>query len=178
MYRFLRTLHRWIGLTGSLFLVLTAGTGFLLATKGSLAWVRPPNQEGASIAGLSEVVSVHDAAEAAFAKGLAKLQSMKDIDRIDYRPGDNIFKVVSKEGYHEVQVDGKTGEVLSVAFRTDQLTEDIHDLSYFSDAMHTWWLPVVSVLLFCLGVTGIVIFFVPIFRRMKFRRSGRGQRKP
>ena len=36
------------------------------------------------------------------------------IDRIDYRPGSNIFKVVTNEGYLEVQVDGAAGQRVPV----------------------------------------------------------------
>lgn len=171
MYHRLRSLHRWVGLAASMFLIVIAATGFLLATKGTFGWIRPPEQEGARIEGFDEVISVDRVAKAAFAVGLEKLRERGHIDRIDYRPKSNIFKVVSKEGYHEVQVCGKTGEVLSVAFRTDQLAEDIHDLSWFSDLLHAYWLPVVAVLLFTLGCTGVWIFFVPVVRRIKFRRS-------
>ncbi len=171
MYHRLRTIHRWAGLLSSLFLVLIAATGFLLATKGSFGWVRPPEQKGTKIEGLSEAVSLQMAAEGAFSAGVPELQSLADVDRIDYRPKSNIFKVLSKEGYMEVQVDGKTGEPLNVAFRTDQIAEDFHDLSWFSDGMNTYILPIIAILLFTLGCTGIWIFFVPIFRRMRFKRS-------
>src|SRR5688572_9278823 len=171
MYHRLRSIHRWIGLIGSIFLAVISATGFLLATKGSIGWIRPPEADGEEIASLAETVTNHQAAEAAFALNIPELRSMKDIDRIDYRPKSNVFKIVSKEGYHEVQVDGKSGKVLQVARRNDQLAEDIHDMSYFADAVHKYWLPVVAVLLFGLAITGIVIFFVPVVRRWRFRRS-------
>lgn len=170
MYHFLRSLHRWAGLISSIFILLIAATGFLLATKGSFGWVRPPEQKGSEISSLSETVTLLKAAEAAYAHGNPHIKTIKDIDRIDYRPKSNIFKIVSKEGYQEIQVDGATGEVLSVAFRTDQLAEDLHDLSYFSDGLHTYWLPIIAILLFTLGCSGIWIFFVPIYRRFKYKR--------
>lgn len=173
MYKTVRTWHRWIGLLASFFLIIISITGFLLATKGTFGWIRPPEKDGAPLTTLSEVVSVNAAAEAAFAQGLPELKTHTDIDRIDYRPKGNVFKVVSKEGYHEVQVDGATGQVLQVARRNDQLAEDIHDLSFFADAAHDYGLPVIAVALFLLGLSGVCIFFVPVFRRWRFGRQNR-----
>lgn len=171
MYRKLRSLHRWTGLVSSLFLILIASTGFLLANKPRWDWVQPPTLSGDEIENLSEAISVDRAAQAAFDIGLPELKSREDIDRIDYRPGKNVYKIVSKRGYREVQVDGKTGEVLSNQYRTDQLTEDIHDLSYFADFAHAWVLPAVGLLLFFLGVSGVSMFFTPAVRRWRYRRS-------
>ncbi len=171
MYHKTRWLHRWIGVFAGLGLTVIAVTGILLATKGSLGWIRPPEQKGAKVAALAHVISLDEAANAAFAEGLANLKSRDDIDRIDYRPKSNIFKVLSKEGYHEVQVDGASGKVLTVNYRTDQLTEDIHDFSFFHDLFHHYGLPVVGIGLLVLAVSGIGMFFVPVIRRAKFKKK-------
>ncbi len=171
MYRTLRFIHRWVGITGCLFFLCTAVTGFLLATKGSFGWIRPPEREGEPVESLAQVVNVDRAAKAAFAAGIPELSERAHIDRIDYRPKSNVFKVVSKKGYHEVQVCGATGRVLQVAKRVDQLSEDIHDLSFFHPSMHTFWLPVLSILLAYLSLSGIVMFATPLVRRFRYRRS-------
>lgn len=178
MYHRLRSLHRWVGLIGSIFLIVIAATGFLLATKGSIGWIRPPEKDGTKITSLDSVVTPGIAANAAFALGIPELKTMDDIDRIDYRPGSNVFKVVSNEGYHEIQVDGSTGQVLNRAFRVDQLSEDIHDMSYFGDAFNTYWLPVIALLLLTLGLTGIYVFFVPVWRRWQFAKNKPHLKKP
>lgn len=170
MYHRFRSLHRWIGVIASLFLLLIAGTGFLLATKKTTDWIRPLERKGTPVESLSAVVSVHDAAEAAFALGLPMLKDKGDIDRIDYRPKSNVFKVVSKTGYKEVQVDGATGKVLNVADRNDQFIEQLHDFSWFHDLAHQYGLPVVALGLLFLAGSGIGIFFVPIVRRRKFQK--------
>lgn len=172
MYRIVRVIHRWLGLVSSIFLLVIGVTGFLLATKGTFGWVRPPEKKGEKVESLEPVVSVHIAAEAAFAEGLPKLKSRDDIDRIDYRPGKNVFKVVSDKGYHEVQVDGKTGKVLQVASRNDQLTEDIHDLSWFHEGLHAYLLPLVSICLVYLSASGIGMFLTPVIRRRRHRAGG------
>ena len=173
MYHRLRSLHRWIGLTASLFLMTLAVTGTLLSLKSTTGWVRPPEAQGMKVEGLHEVVPVHEATRAAFALGIPELKESKHIDRVDYRPKSNIFKIVSKEGYHEVQVCGKTGRVLQVAHRIDQFVEDIHDLSMFAGWMRGYFLPFVGLFLFTLGFTGVIIFFVPVFRRLKLKRARR-----
>ncbi|HRF59910.1 MAG TPA: PepSY-associated TM helix domain-containing protein [Fimbriimonadaceae bacterium] len=171
MFRSTRALHRWIGIFAALFLAVIAVTGFLLATKDSFGWVRPPEADGAAMEALDEVISLHTAAEAAFQVGIPELKSHKDISRIDYRPGSNVFKVLSKEGYHEVQVDGSSGKVLQVAKRTDQLAEDIHDLSFFSDLLKRYGLPLVAIVLLGLAISGVGMFLTPILRRRRFRRD-------
>lgn len=172
MYHGSRVWHRWMGAGVALFLASIAVTGFLLANKGRLSWMRPPEAKGGSFEQLAEVVTLDQAAQAAFALGHPELQSHKDIDRIDYRPKHNIFKVISKNGYREVQVDGKTGEVLTSSFRADQMTEDIHDLSFFGDFFHEWLLSLVAVILLALSVSGTYMFIVPILRRRAFKKRG------
>lgn len=173
MFRQTRGFHRWVGILLFPFLLLIAATGFLLATKSTCGFVRPPEADGIEIASLAETITLERAAESVFALGIAELNKREDIDRIDYRPRSNVFKIVSKEGYHEVQVDGKSGEILSVAKRFDQFTEDLHDLSFFSKMLNRYWLPIVAVSLFALTIAGGIIFVTPMIRRAKFRKQQR-----
>jgi uncharacterized iron-regulated membrane protein len=171
MFRSLRVIHKWIGLFACLFLMLISVTGFLLAFKSKFAWLRPEAMDGQEISSPGEVVSIEQVYEAALGAGYAELSEPGDIDRLEYRPKNNMFKVTSKDGYREVQVDGATGEVLSRGQRNDQLTEDLHDLSWFSDPLHDWVLPAVGVGLFTLSVTGVFMFSTPIYRRWKFKKK-------
>ncbi|MCO5296191.1 MAG: PepSY domain-containing protein [Fimbriimonadaceae bacterium] len=167
MYRTLRVAHRWIGIFACLFLVLVSATGFLLSLKRSVEWIQPATRKG-SVS--STVIPLEQVYATVFALGIAELQTVAHVDRVDYRPEKNIFKVLSNEGYHEVQVDGADGSVLSVSQRRDHFFEDLHDLRFFSDHLHTWVLPAVALALFALGFSGLVMFFVPVARRWKFRR--------
>lgn len=171
MFHRLRSLHRWLGLTAALALILIASTGFLLATKDTFGWVKPKTHEGKTFDDLAELITLDAAAQAAFALDIPELRSKDDIERIDYRPEKNVFKIVTHKGYHEVQVDGTTGEVLNVAKRIDQMAEDIHDFRYFSEYLHLFGSPTVAILLFGLGVTGLTIFFVPVVRRWRYKRK-------
>jgi len=68
-------------------------------------------------------------------------------------------------------VDGSTAKVLSSSFRNDQLSEDIHDLSYLGDWAHDWLLPLVAVALATLACTGFSMYVVPILRRRHYERT-------
>lgn len=169
LYHRLRGWHKFAGLVSCLFLAVISATGFFLAIKGQVSWMRPDTKTGGEISSLEEVISMDQAAKAAFSVGLAELAEPSHIDRMEYHASDNVFKFLSKSGYHEVQVDGKTAEVLSVGRRNDQMAEDIHDMSYFADGLHKYWLPVIAVLLFTLSISGVIMYSVPIWRRYKFR---------
>lgn len=172
MFRNTRTLHRWIGVITSLFMILMAFTGFFLAIKKRVAWIQPPTKKGTQFEQFTEIAPISKIADAVFAAGIDEMQTMDQIDRFELHLSKRIFKVTSTQGYHEVQVDAKTAEVLSVAKRTDMFMEQVHDMSFFAPWMHDWVLPAVAISLVTLGITGIVIFFVPIFRRWQFKRKG------
>lgn len=177
-YRTLRSAHRWVGFLTSLFLLLIALTGILLALKSKLSWVRPPSSDGTAIEQFDQLVHPGQAMEAAFAVGDERLKSHKDVDRVDYRPKDNIYKITSKDGYLEIQVDGSTGKVLTEAARTDQWLEDIHDLSFFHPELRVFILPIIGIGLLGLSISGIVLFAIPPWRRYQFKKSGGVKNSP
>ena len=174
MYHKTRFLHRWIGFLASLFLAVISITGFFLAMKDRFSFMRPPVQEAVALERAMDILPVAEVLDIAFAKGYPELNEIGDVDRVDYRPKDNVFKVVSNEGYREIQVDGVKGTIVSDAFRNDQLMEDIHDMSFFADLMHGYLLPTVALALTFLSLTGIGIFFTPILRRWRFRHKKTG----
>ncbi len=174
MFHKLRSIHKTVGLVACLFLLMLSISGFLLAIKAQVSWVRPETKSGGEVA-LSDMVSMQQVADAAFSAGFAELKSVGDIDRLEFHADKRIFKVISSKGYREVQVDGATGEVLSTGQRNDQLLEDLHDLSFFADGLHTWGLPAVAIGLFLLSVTGIIMYTIPVLRRAKFKREQRAK---
>jgi len=96
---------------------------------------------------------------------------MGDVDRLEYHAKKNVYKILAKTGYDEVQIDGTSGKVLSVGKRNDQMFEDIHDLSFFHPVLRETALPVIAVILFVLGTSGVTMYFVPIARRRRFQRE-------
>lgn len=172
MFRNTRAIHRWVGILTSLFMVMMAFTGLLLAWKKKFDWIQPPTQKGSQYESMTEIAPLHLIAQAVFDQGIPELQSQKDFDRFELHADKRIFKVTSKEGFHEVQVDAKEARVLSVAKRNDQFLEKVHDMSFFAEWTHAYLLPTVAISLMVLGLSGIYMFFVPIFRRWQFKRKG------
>lgn len=152
-------------------MILVSSTGLLLAWKKKADWLQPPTQKGASLDSAAQITSLDKIANAVFAKGIDDLKSLDDIDRFELHTGKGVFKITSKNGYHEVQVNAETAEVLSVSKRNDQMVEDIHDLSFFNEAFRETVLPVVALCLIALGLSGIIMFFTPIYRRWQFNRT-------
>ncbi|MCE9558343.1 MAG: PepSY domain-containing protein [Armatimonadetes bacterium] len=171
MYHKIRSSHKIGGVIFSLFFLVLASTGLLLALKDSLGFVRPPEAKVPDFVSAGAIVSIERVLEAVLAQKIPEIASHRDIDRIDYRPNKNLFKVLSKRGYHEVQVHGSTGEVLGVETRNDQLIEDIHDLQFFGEGISKYALPVIAVALAGMAATGIWIYAVPVLRRRKFQKK-------
>jgi uncharacterized iron-regulated membrane protein len=167
----LRSIHRTVGLAGSLCMLTLSATGFVLALKAELPNVRPPTRSYKGEPDIASMVHPSDALQAATALGLDGLEGIKDVGRFEYHAKGHVYKVLSKTNYHEVQVDGATGEVVQVSRRNDQMFEDIHDLSFLHPSLRTYVLPFVAASLFVLGVTGVWMYFVPVVRRARFRRS-------
>jgi uncharacterized iron-regulated membrane protein len=175
MYKGVRNLHKWAGLVACLFLMVISFSGFFLAIKGKVDWMRPKTQMGSAYVLASELVPVGLVMETAFLAGYAEMKSIEDIDRMEFHAEDRIWKVLSKDGYREVQIDAVSGEVLSKGQRNDQLFEDIHDMSFFAKFWHEWGLPVVGFLLFWLSLSGVIMFFVPVYRRWKFKQGKKNE---
>lgn len=97
------------------------------------------------------------------------------IDRLDYRVSKGIVKVLYSNCFLELQIDGKSGKVLSQNRRTSDFIERLHDGSIidylFSDKnqifklLYTTW---VSVSLIILSVSGFFLWYNPgRIRRLK-----------
>jgi uncharacterized iron-regulated membrane protein len=171
MIRGLRGWHRWTAGIFALFLFITGTTGVLLALKNHFGELKTPMAKAEKVQSEDELVSMDTVVKAGIATGIPELKSLSDIERIDYRPKQNVFKVVTHEGYKEVQVDGKTGKVLSVTIRRDQFIEDIHDFSFFNDPLRNYWLPIVGLAELLLIGTGVSMLLVVQRRKALAKRK-------
>jgi len=122
--RLLRVLHRWIGIPLVLFFFVIGITSVLLAWKKK-AELLPPTlktkvESGADWISPSLMVEI----------AMEKMDSMKQstlVDRIDIRPDKGIAKVTFQTHFTEVQLDGFSGEVLSIETRHSDWIEKVHD---------------------------------------------------
>jgi hypothetical protein len=98
------------------------------------------------------------------------LQSWKDVNRLDVRPGKGIVKVRGNNNM-EVQLDSKTGEILQIAVRRSDLIESIHDGSFFHSGFKLWIFLPSALLLAGIWGTGPYLFLLPYSIRRRNRRT-------
>ena len=168
--RLLRQIHYWLSLAVAIPTAIIFVAGIFLMLKKEVAWIQPTTASGIVSEQLPEI-SFEQMVEAARAHPEAQIQEWTDIDRIDLRIGKGIAKLRANSGW-EVQVDTSTGEVLNVAYRRSDIIEQIHDGSFFSDAVKYYiFLPTGVLLIFMWG-TGLYLFFLPRFRKKKKKPAG------
>lgn len=162
-----RKLHRWGAVLTAIPMLLVIGTGLLLQVKKQVSWVQPLTAQGIA-KNETPQQSWETLLSAAQSVPAANISDWDDIDRIDVRPGKGIAKIQAKNNW-EIQVDLKTGQLLSSTYRRSDWIESLHDGSFFSDAAKLWvFLPngLVLLLLWC---TGLWLWMLPFTRRAKKR---------
>lgn len=167
----MRKWHRWGAILIAVPFLLVIGTGLLLQIKKYSTWVQPDTMRGT---GKVPEVSFARILEAMQSVPEANVQSWKDIDRLDVRPGRGVVKVQAVNCW-EVQVDLKTGEVLQVAYRRSDLIESLHDGSWFHEHVKLWVFLPVAIVVLGLWLTGVYLFFLPVWVKYQRRREERAR---
>ena len=148
-------------------MLISAITGLLLAWKKESAVLQPPTITGSSL----NIETWKPVAELASIAGQALRSHHPEeegnaIDRMDIRPSKGIVKVLFEKGWWEVQVDGTTGEILSIAKRNSDWIEAIHDGSIISDGFKLISMNVLGLGLLLLITTGFFLWYGP--KRLRF----------
>ena len=166
-FRLLWQIHKWVGVSLGIILLLSASTGLLLLFKKDFEWIQPPTQRGTN--GPAELIApMHEIYAAVFALGLPQLRSEADIDRIDFRPAKRIFKVRARQDQIEVQVDAIAATARQPEVRRSDLIEQIHDGQFFGAWAHGLVMPIAGVGLVVLAITGYLLWIWPgLVRRRK-----------
>lgn len=165
MLRDYRKYHRFLGLFLAVFLIISSLTGLLLGWKKNIDLLQPPTQNR-----LSEEsflwISISDMSAIA-AAALDSAQGLGDnsIDRLEVRPEKGVVKVLFTQGYWEVQLEGSTGEVLSVARRHSDWIEKVHDGSIISDGFKLVSMNVLGLGILILTASGFILWYFP--KRMR-----------
>lgn len=167
-----RKLHRLAGIGLFVFFFVMAVTGILLGwKKNSGELIMPATYQGSSPEMVSwlPLDSLSNLASAALLReaGLAS-----NLDRIDVRPGKGSLKFLFEDRQLEVQLDGATGEVLSVGRRHADWIEQVHDGSIIDDWLgiphgifKVFYNSLMGVALIIFTVTGFWLWYGP--KRMK-----------
>lgn len=157
-----RNWHRTSGILLAFFLLISALTGVLLALKKDVDIIQPPTQKGVSksldtwkpVAELSELATV------ALHRKYPE-QKSNTVDRIDVRPAKGTAKILFTEGNWEVQIDGTTGEVKSIAKRYSDWIESLHDGSIIGDTFKLISMNVLGWGLVLMIATGLWLHYGP-----------------
>jgi len=99
-------------------------------------------------------------------------RSELSIDRIDIRPDKGIVKVNFEQAYWEVQMDGHSGKVLSIAQRHSDWIEQVHDGSIISETFKLLSMHTLSFGLLALVMSGCWLWLGPKkIRRLKKQQA-------
>ena len=167
--KLLRKIHHWGAFLISIPLIIMIGAGVLLMLKKEIEWIQPSSQKGIQRHSIP-MVSMQELFDAARSVEHAGFTTWEALNRADLKPNNGIIKFVSATHW-EVQVDTHTAEVLQIAQRRSDVIEAIHDGSYFADWVKLWIFLPSGIGLFILWVTGIYLFIVLEYRKMKSRRK-------
>lgn len=168
--RFFFKAHKWVGVCASLFLAVTAVTGFLLLLKKEFAWIQPPTRKGAE-GSIEQFITLDEAWKRIKAANHPDFASAEDIDRIDVRPDKRVYKVRSKHNHSEIQVDAMTGAILSTDTRTSDWLEQIHDGSWVGKPFHDYVMPLVAICVMFLVFSGLWLWITPMVRRRRRKKA-------
>lgn len=162
-----RTWHRFIGTCLGLFMLITASTGVMLGWKKNVDLLQPPEQKGTTTL-LDQWVSIEAIVQSASHAVDSVLGYSIEVDKLDVRPSKGIVKVLFKEGYWEVQVDGATGKSLSVMQRHSDWIEHLHDGSIIGDLFKITYTNVLGWGLLVLALSGFWLWYGPkVVRKIK-----------
>lgn len=144
----------------------------LLGWKKDISLIQPPTKKGTT-KNLSEWKPIEELAIISKEHFYETYPALSDnpIDRIDIRPSKGIAKVLFKNGWWELQIDGKTGKVLSVARRHSDWIEQLHDGSIVSDLFKLITMNFLGIGLLIMIISGLWLWYGPKkFRKMKRRK--------
>jgi len=124
--------HLWLGVLGSMALIVICVTGVLLNHKRPLGLMQDVENHGGAQP-LSGALSLHELVARA-GEAVAPGGEPPDVDRIDVRPSDGLVKVRFEDRVvTEVTLDLATGSVLHLGERNDVFLEKLHSGEIFGD---------------------------------------------
>lgn len=162
-----RRIHYWVSAATALPVLVILASGILLHFKKQAAWIQPPERRGE---GTVPSIGMDRILEASRGVPEAGIRDWSDIRRVDLRPAKGMLKVTT-DGNWEIQIDAATGEVLQSAYRRSDLIEQLHDGSWFHDAVKTWIFLPAGIALLVLWATGLWLFLQPYLARSSRSRA-------
>lgn len=163
LHTFNRKMHSWIAIVVAAPLIVVIVSGILLQVRKQVAWVQPTEQKGSKGDPTLTLERIFEIVKSTPGSGI---ETWKDIDRIDVRPGKGMLKVKTKADL-ELQLDCRTGEVLQVAQRRSDIIASLHEGAWFASWMQYGVFLPAAILLIVLWASGLFMFFRPIWLRRR-----------
>ncbi len=162
-----RSTHKWASIVIAIPFLIILISGILLLLKKDVEYIQPASAKGS----VKNQPSISFEQVLTIAKSVpeANIDSWQAIDRLDVRPGKGIIKIRAKSEW-EVQIDATTGEVLKTAYRRSDFIEQLHDFTYWQDSANLWFTLPLSIVLLLISITGVILFFLPYYKRYKNRQ--------
>lgn len=169
--RWLRHLHKWLGIPLIIFFLLIGITSILLAWKKKAELLPPTGETTSELRknwiSPAEMVSVAE-------EEMRKIGESTEVDRIDIRPDKGVAKVTFKTHFTEVQLDGFSGKVISIETRHSDWIEKVHDGSIVDfylggdEAAKLTYSTLTSLGLILMCISGFYLWYYPkLIRRLK-----------
>ncbi|MBT8316359.1 MAG: PepSY domain-containing protein [Lutibacter sp.] len=176
--RLFRKIHRITGAMLFVFFFIIAITGILLGLKSnSNGLILPKTTQGTdtNLKNWLPIDSLHNKAILILQDSIQKDLSL-ELDRIDIRKNKGIVKFIFENHYWEIQLDGATGKLLSVAKRHSDLIEDLHDATILDRVFNTsqtqiklLYTLIMGLALLLFTITGFWLWYGP--KRLKKSRK-------
>lgn len=140
----------------------------MLSWKKKVNWLQPTEQFKQKIAD-SDWLSIQELKKIGDEVLSNHIQTPFSLDRMDVRNTKGYVKMRYKPDDWEVQINGKTGEVISVSQRNADWIEQLHDGSIISDSYKLISLNVLGLGLIFLALSGIWLWIGPIVVKKRFK---------
>ncbi len=171
-----RSVHRAMGAVLFIFFFVISVSGLLLGIKKNSGDLLHPKTQKGTTSDLTQWLPLEDLKEKAFKvlhDSVSPDLSTK-LDRIDVRNEKGIVKFIFDGHFYGIQLDGASGEVLSIGKRRSDVIENIHDGSILDTYLGTGgyiklvYTVVMSIALLLFTITGFWLWYGP-----KQMRKGR-----
>ena len=176
--RIFRKIHRKTGAILFIFFFFVSVSGILLGWKNNSNGIIIPKTQNGTSTNLKEWLPIDQLHQKAIVILHDSISSNVDetIDRIDIRKNKGIVKFVFENHYWEIQLDGATGNLLSIGKRNSDLIENIHDGSildqWFNTSQKSFKLIYTTIMggsLLLFTISGFWLWYGP--KRMKRNRK-------
>lgn len=167
--RIFRKIHRTTGALLFIFFFVISATGLLLGwKKNTNGLILPKTQKGTSteLVEWLSVDSLHTIACQTLHTSVSPDLSL-ELDRIDIRKDKGSVKFVFVDSFYEVQLDGATGNVLSIGQRRSDFFENVHDGSIIdrylgtSGTIKLIYTTIMGISLLMFTITGFWLWYGP-----------------